>query len=47
MSKKNIKKQSQQQTKQFKKDGSFHLEFLNSEQKAAYDLYLKNDIIFL
>lgn len=48
MSKKHIKKQTQQQqVKQYKKDGSFHLEFLNAEQKAAYDLYQKNDIIFL
>ena len=48
MSKKHIKQQApQQQAKQYKKDGSFHLEFLNPEQKAAYDLYLKNDITFL
>lgn len=48
MSKKNIKKQiQQQQSKQYKKDGSFRLEFLNAEQKAAFDLYQKNDVIFL
>lgn len=47
MSKKHIKKQIQQQTKQYKKDGSFHLEFLNSEQKQAFDLYQKNDVTFL
>ena len=48
MSKKHSKKQvQQQQVKQYKKDGSFHLEFLNSEQKQAFDLYQKNDVTFL
>jgi phosphate starvation-inducible PhoH-like protein len=46
MSKKHIKKQAPQ-NKQLKREGSFHLEFLNAEQKAAYEIYLKNDIIFL
>lgn len=52
MSKKYSKKQVQQGQKEIKqykskKDGSFHLEFLNSEQKQAFELYQKNDIIFL
>jgi phosphate starvation-inducible PhoH-like protein len=44
MTKKNKIKSPQ---RSYKQESIFHLEFLNPEQKASFDIFQKNDIIFL
>lgn len=46
MTNKNKNKNKSQQ-KNFKQESTFHLEFLNSEQKDSFEIFQKNDIVFL
>lgn len=46
MTKKNKNKNQSQVIKTNKEESAFHLEFLNTEQKNSYEVFLKNDIIF-
>jgi hypothetical protein len=49
MTKKNKNKSQSEprQKAQYKQDSTFHLEFLNLEQKNAYEVFMKNEIVFL
>jgi phosphate starvation-inducible PhoH-like protein len=44
---KNKSQSDSRQKAQYKQDSTFHLEFLNLEQKNAYEVFMKNEIVFL